>query len=228
MSTYLALCQKFIRDLGMSNSISTVESQTGMNRKIVDWIADADEDIQTKWTDWNFLHSTHSVNTIVGTRSYSAPSDLGEWDRNSFYLDYSTDDYQHLSEIDYTDFRDNFGPGTHTNSKPDSFVITPSGAVYLEPIPDAVYALTADYWATPTRLSGNTDESAIPTRFERVILARAKIYYAEHEEFTNVYNLAMAEFDDLMEKLEADQLPGFHRARRKSRNNDMDLVIRPR
>lgn len=228
MSTYLALCQKMIRDLGMSNTISTVVNQTGMNQKIVDWIADADEDIQTKYTDWNFLWSSHSVNTVASTREYIAPAALGEWDRSSFYLNYTLDSYQHLSEIDYIAWRDTYGPGTHTNSKPDSFIITPAGNIYLEPIPDDTYALTANYWATPTRFSNNTDTSAIPTRFERAILARAKIYYAEHEEFINVYELAKAEFDDVMLKLEAAELPGAHRARRRGRNHDSDLVIRPR
>jgi hypothetical protein len=228
MSDYLTLCQKMIRDLGMSNSISTVVGQTGMNQKIANWIADADEFIQTKWQNWNFLHSTHSVNTIASTREYSAPSDLGSWDRGSFYLDYSTDNYQHLNEIEYETWRDVHGPGTHTNDKPDSFIILPSGNIYLDPIPDAVYALTADYWTIPTRFSANTDESAIPARFERIILARAKIYYAEHEEFPNVYELAVAEFTDLMRKLEAAELPGKQHATGRSRNRDIDLVIRPR
>ena len=101
MRTYLELCQKMIRDLGLSISISSVTNQTGMQQKITDWIADADEAIQTKWTDWDFLLAQHSVNTISGVRAYSAPSDLGAYDFDSFYLNYTSDDYQKLNYLEY-------------------------------------------------------------------------------------------------------------------------------
>lgn len=226
MSTYLELCQKMVRDLGLSNDISTVVSQTGMNRKIVDWVADADEVIQTLWEDWNFLWAQFSTTTISGVREYSKPADFGTWDLDSFYLDYISDDYQHLIPMDYIEWRRNYRQGTQSASKPTYFILTPENNIYLHEIPDDAYTLTADYWKAPTRLSANTDTSAIPTRFERIIIARAKIYYAEHEEFPAVLELASSEYKSLLDKLEAAELPGVHRARRKARNHDMDLTIR--
>lgn len=227
MSTYLELCQKMIRDLGLSISISSVTSQTGMQQKITDWIADADEAIQTKWTDWDFLLAQHSVNTISGVRAYSAPSDLGAYDFDSFYLNYTSDDYQKLNYLEYIKWREVYRQGTQTNSEPDQFIIAPDESIYLEAIPDAVYTLTCDYWKVPTKMTANTSTTSVPARFERAIIARAEIYYAQHEEFANVYETATKEFDDLMDRLEADQLPGTHKARRRARSHDIDTTIRP-
>lgn len=225
MSNYLQLCQKMTRDLGMSTTIAAVTDQTGMAQKIVEWVADADEFVQSLYSDWNFLWTQHSTSTIVGTRAYSAPADLGEWDKDSFYLDYTSDSYVKLSFIDYLTWRRSYRQGTHSNIKPSSFVIAPDKSVYLEGIPDAVYTLTADYWASPTRMTGNTSTSPIPTRYERIIIARAKIYYAEHEEFPNVFELATNEYDALLKQLESAELPGRAEYTR-GHAHDSDMVIR--
>ncbi len=68
--------------------------------------------------------------------------------------------------------------------------------------------------------------SAIPTRFERIIIAKAKIHYAEHEEFPNVYELATKEYEELYQKLAAAELPG-QAARRRAGTHDIKLTIRP-
>lgn len=205
--TYLQLCQKMIRDLGLQNTITNVEDQTGMNKKIVDWVADADEHIQSLWFDWDFLWSQIAETTTIGSRQINKPSDFGTYDLDSFYLDYTSDDYIHLTELDYRVWRRDFGPGAQANDKPGQFVILPSKHIYLDPAPDAEYAFTAYYWKSPTRMAENDDTSPIPGRFERIILAQAKIYWAEHEEFGSVFELATEEKKDLLGRLEAAELP---------------------
>ena len=149
--TYLEFCQKMVRDLGLQNSITTVAGQTGMNQKIVDWVADADAEIQTIWSDWNFLWSQYEDTCIVGQLEYTKPFDLGTWDIDSFYLDHDTDDYVHLSMLDYRTWRQVYRQGTQTNDEPNLFVVTPANNIYLEPRPNAEYTLTADYWRSPPR-----------------------------------------------------------------------------
>lgn len=206
--TYLEMCQKLVRDLGLQDSVESVTDQVNMPQKIVDWIADADEYIQSLWRDWNFLWAQHSVATVVGTRQISKPSDWGAWDKDSMYLNYSSDEYIKLHEIDYLDWRRSYGPGVQENDEPHGFVILPNNNIYLEPAPDAVYTFSADYWKTVTRMSANTSTSAIPEKFQRIILAQAKIYYAEHEEFPTVFELANIEFAKLYKDLMAAELPG--------------------
>jgi len=220
--TYLEMCQKVIRDLGMKNTLSTVAGQSGMNQKIVDWIADADEDIQSIWFDWDFLFNSHSDTTIIGQLEYTAPSGLGTWDEDSFYLNYTSDDYIHLQPMSYSSWRSTHRQGTQTNDEPSHFIIAQNKNIYLQPKPDAAYALTANYWKTPTRMSVNTSTSLIPSRFQRIILARAKIYWAEHEEFPAVLELATTEYRELLARLEADSLNG----KRPHRMSSSDLVVR--
>ena len=223
--TYLEMCQKMIRDLGLQNAVNSVESQTGMSAKIVDWVADADVAIQSLWQDWNFLWKQSSVETISSTREVSAPSDLGSYDLNSFYLDYTTDDYTHLQRLDYKEWRELYRQGTQTNDEPNHFVLLPNNNIYLEPAPDKVYTLTCDYWKVPTRMTVNTSLSAIPVRFQRIILALAKIYYAEHEEFPTVFELATKEYNGLLQLLKSAELPGEAAALKKSQNFDYDLTV---
>lgn len=225
--TYLELCQKMVRDLGLQDTVGAVTGQLGMSAKIVDWIADADVYIQSLWHDWNFLWSQYSGSTIAGVREVAAPSDLGTWNRETFYLNYTSDDNIKLMVLEYKDWLNMYRQGTQTNGEPHSAVILPDDRIYFEPIPDAVYTFTADYWKTPTRMTANTSLSPIPARFHRIIIARAKIYYAEHDEFTNVYELAVAEFGDLLIQLQSAELPGHFHNLKNSRINGADMVVTP-
>jgi hypothetical protein len=208
-STYLALCQKFRQEVGVSGTgPAAVTSQTGMYAKIVEWIADADEDICSQYLDWGFLWTQWETSTIIGTKDYSAPSDFGMWDEESFYLDSTSSTYRQLKIMDYWYWRENHRNGTKTNDKPSFVVIRPDKAIIIESPPDAVYTLTADYYKTETRMTVNTDTSPIPSKFDRIIIARAKIYYAEHEDAPEVMNGAVNEYRDLMNRLESLYLPG--------------------
>jgi len=225
--TYLELCQKMVRDLGLQNTVASVAEQTGMAAKIVDWVADADEYIQSLWQDWRFLWSQHSVSTIASTREVTAPTDLGTWDKDSLYLNYTSDDYVHLDELDYLEWRSLYRQGTQTDDEPSQFVVLPNNNIYLEPAPDGVYTLTADYWKVPVRLTANNSKSPIPDRFERIILAQAKIYYSEHDEFPTVYELATAEFAKIYAQLKSAELPGGFQNLRKSSNPGHNMWVTP-
>ena len=219
-SSYLTLAQKLRQEVGVSGTgPSAVTSQTGMLAKIVNWVADANDDICSKWLDWGFLHTEHTVNTIVGTKDYSVPSDFGIWDQDSFYLDRTASTYKKLMPMDYWYWRDALRNGSKTNAKPDYVIIKPNKAIILEAPPDAIYSLTADYYKTETRLSGNTATSSIPTKFDRIIICRAKIYYAEHENAPEVMENALNEYNDLLNKLESLYLPEQEPRTRSSNNN---------
>jgi len=223
--TYLQLCQKMVQDLGLQNTISSVLSQIGMSKKIVDWVADADEYIQSLWIDWNFLWTQHSVSTIASTRLITAPSDFSAWDNNSIFLDYTTEDWQQLHKLDYLEWRTTYGNGTQEDDQPDRFVQLPNHNLYLEPAPDKVYTFTGDYWKVVTRMAANATVSAIPARFHRIILAQAKIYYAEHDEFPTVYELASKEYAGLLKDLQAAELPGRKQLRKSTSPGETMQVV---
>lgn len=225
-STFLQLCQTTRRECGItSTGPAAVTSQTGVLEKVVNWVADADVEIQSRWFDWDFLHvSTWSHNTIAGVSTVAAPDDLGVWDSESFYLDYTTANSKQMTVMDYKVWRRDFRQGVKTNQRPDIAVIMPDRSLTLESPPDDVYSLTADYWKRPSRMTANGSTSPVPEEYERIIIARAKIAYAESQGAPEVLMSAQIEFDDLLDKLEAKYLPN-QRGRRLADPGMM--VVRP-
>jgi len=231
MSTFLQLAQQLQRDLGVSGtSVSAVTGQTGMLEKLVNWIADADEFIQSLYWDWKFLWSEYSIATVAGNAAPTVPSDLGVWDRESFWLNYTLATKKKLQYMDYYEWRDSLGYGVKTNSKPSYITIKPDNSIILERPPDAAYTLTGEYWKTPTRMTANGDLSAIPAQFHRIIVVQAKLWYAEEEEITTVYQAADKELNGdergnlgLMDKLKSNQLPGQD-VRRMAQSPSMTVV----
>jgi hypothetical protein len=192
-----------------------VLNQVGILEKVVNWVADADKETQGLWFDWDFLHvDDWSDNTIANTPTVAAPADIGAWDEESFYLDYTTADHKHLTVLDYKQWRRDLRQGVKTSQKPDSVVILPDLSLRLESPPDAIYSLTADYWKRPARMAANSDTSPIPEEYERIIVARAKIAYAEIQGVGEILASATIEYDLLLDKLEAKCLPNQKGRRR--------------
>ncbi len=217
-STFLQLCQAARRACSIAGSgPSTVTGQTLQLEKLIEFVALADIEIQGRWFDWDFLHvSTWSSSTDIGTAEVSAPTAIGVWDEDSFYLDYSTNNYKRLSVIPHKDWRANYRQGAKVAQQPSHIVIMPDLSLKLEPKPDAVYSLTADYWARPVKMTADSDTSPIPEEYERIIIARAKVMYGEDIAAPDLIVAGQNEHDDLLDKLEAKYLPGQNRIRRSS------------
>lgn len=210
-STFLQLCKDTQASCEISGtSITSVTGQTGILADLVRWVADADVAIQRSAINWDFLYDdTFTVSTVAGTASYNKPSDLGQWDLKTFYLDYTSANYLELTQLDYRDWFKNYGAGAQTSQQPSNFVIRPNKNIILYSQPDAVYTLSAHYWKAPQRMTANTDVSLIPESYIRAIIARAKMYYAIAEEADTVYKEAVSEFNEVMPQLKSDQLPGW-------------------
>ena len=95
------------------------------------------------------------------------------------------------------------------------------------PTPDATTAISAAYWKTPTEMSVDGSESPIPSRFHKIITARSKIYYSENEDAPEILAGALAEFEDLLDKLEADQLSGQKKRRVSRAQNIESFTVGP-
>ena len=226
--TFLELCQTVRQEVGISGTgPSTVVGQEGQLKVMVDFVAEADYQIQALWHDWNFLWAQYSSTLSTGTRAPATtkPTDLGNLEMRSFYLDYTTDDSISLSTLSYVEWRADFRQGVATNDSPTYVVVQPDSSLIVDPPPDKAYTITADYWKTPTKMTANTDESVIPSQYHRIIVARAKTMWAEREEAPEILLGSSAEYQDLLDKLESQSLPG-QRIRRFG-NLDMDEVVQP-
>jgi len=208
MSTYIELCQDMAREVGIPGTgPSTVTPTAEEEKDIVRYIKDANTDICSMWFNWDFLWSEHSTTTVASTSTITSPSDLAQWNIDSVVYDPTAANWQPLIHVGWREYREDYKYGTIDTGTPEFFSVKPNNVIDLYPTPNAATTLTAEYWATPTVLSASTDTPVIPTRFQRIIICRAKIYYAEQNDAQEVMGSSLSEFQDLLGKLEADQLP---------------------
>ena len=225
--TFLELCQTVRQEVGISGTgPSTVVNQEGQLKVIVDFVAEADFQIQSIWHDWNFLWSQYSSTLSVGVRAPAVqkPTDFANWDTRSFFLNYTSDNSTHLDPLDYTQWRSELRQRTAINATPNFVVVQPDDNLIVDPPPDATYTITADYWRVPTRMTANTDLSPIPVQYHRIIVARAKTMWGEREEAPEILVASSAEYADLLDKLESQSLPG--QGSRRFSSADTQTIVR--
>lgn len=228
MSTYLQLCQNMSREVGIPGSgPSSVTPTAEEEVDIVRQIKDADLDVQIKWFNWNYLWSEHTTNTVSGTSTISSPTDIMQWNIDSVVYDPSSDNYQPLVFVEWKEYRDNYKFGVVESGTPEVFTVKPDNVIDVYPTPDSATSIKAEYWQTPTELSADSDVSAIPARFHRIIICRAKIFYGEQNDAPEVLSSAIAEFTDLLGKLEADQLPSQRNRRFSEVQNLANYTVVP-
>lgn len=227
MSTYLQLCQYVAAQANITgDGLSGVTNQTGDYARVVRWVADADESIQLAFSDWKFLWKQWTQAVTANDNDYAVPTDLGVFDLESFYMDYSTDSYQWLEYKPYEEYRIDDRNGTVATGDPTEFTIRPDNAyVILIPKPTENGSLTADYWKKPTRLAANSDESAIPSRFHRLIEIEALALYAAEREANVFIERFAIERAELWAKLKAAQLDGQEHGRKAK--HQIRMVVRP-
>jgi hypothetical protein len=216
------------RDIGIPGTGPSAVDATTLSEEenaVVRYIANADLDIQSRWFNWDFLWTEANISAIAGTSTLTSsntgfPSALGNWKLDSAVWNKSADTYQVLEYMEWDKYRYEYKYGTIASDTPEVFTIKPDNNIDLYPTPDATTAISFEYFSTPTALAADADVSAIPPRFHKIIIARAKIYYAENEDAPEILSGALTEFEDLLDKLEADQLPS-QKNRRFSKVQDL-------
>lgn len=223
MSTYLQLCQDLARDIGIPGTGPSSVTANDLSEEeiaVVRYIKNADTDIQRRWFNWNFLWSEATLTPTASVSTLTSPADLGNWKLDSFVWSKTTNDYQELDYVDWDEYKIVYKLGVVDSGTPEIFSVKPDNVIDVYPTPEDTTAISAEYWKTPTILAVDADLSDIPARFHKIIIARAKIYYAENEDAPEILSGALAEFEDLLDKLESDQLPG-QKNRRFSRVQDL-------
>ena len=97
---FLSLCQRGLSECGEQGSMTTTSGAIGSHARIVNWIGDAWNEIQTAHDDWDWLRSssilgggisftttsglaTYPLGTGAGTVGVLADN-FGKWDRETF------------------------------------------------------------------------------------------------------------------------------------------------
>ena len=215
--TFLELCQRVRQEAGISGTgPADVANQVGINKKLVDWTQMAWDDIQAKHTDWLWMRGYFSFDTTAGQDNYtyiSANIDAGtfrSWDRTSFKC-YKTADgvtgEMWMQYMPYQQFRSLYGRGTQPTGTPVLFTVKPDKSLLLHNIPNDTYTISGEYRKAPSQLVNNTDTPDIPEHFHPIIIYRALMFYAAHDEANATFNDASYNYKLWQRRLETDQLP---------------------
>ena len=209
--TYLEQCKRFVRDLGINGgTFRAVTSTALIEAAVAGWIRDSDLYIQQLWVDWDFLWKTKTATVVISANTIPRESDLAHLDMDSLWLDYGLATALKPEFMEWEEFRKLHRSGVAiTNDSPSHFSLQPDVAAAIQ-VSTTWAASTRtyyyEYWKDPVPMAADGDVSAITKYGEemhRLIMARAKIMWAERENASEVTNSAAAEYEDLLPRLES-------------------------
>ncbi|WP_333609713.1 phage adaptor protein [Arsukibacterium sp.] len=203
--TFLELCNRVRQESGISGSGPlTVINQQAILAKVVEWVRQADLDIQRLQPTWTFLWRIGSAVMQTDERQYSL-LDLGLADTNR--IKNMTIGDQPLIEMGWDWFK-RMGYARNTDRhQPTAYTYRPDGILMFFPIPDQDYVIEVERSILPTQLQFDDDVSLIPERFHDVIMRKALMYYASHEEDNMLLQVATMRYNDSLAELSAACLP---------------------
>lgn len=233
--TFLELCQAFVAEIGIGGGTGpdSVVAQEGEFASVVRWIRDSNLWVDNLWKDWNYLWFEYSG--VLGSQAepqlnrFAPPPNnpiglrVREWDRESFWIDKQGNRGQPLRWIDWKDYRQIYDVGRDglRTGKPRIITAQPNGQLIVNPIPNGNYIITGEGWRRPEPLMLDNDTPLMPKEYHRIIIARAAIMYANKEDAPEIISGMEAEYIDLLDKLQSDQLDGF----KEDRKSTQDLLL---
>lgn len=207
MSTLLTLVQDLWRESGSGGQKPTdVVGAGGESLRLVGWIRRADLEIQSLYSDWDFLWVQRNFPTVQGQFIYPRPDGLVDYDEKSFLLD-----GVELEEVyPYLEVKGQYRDTQE--GKPYQVIVMPDKSLRLDQTPNGVFTITHDYWLAPRQMDlDNGAESVIPKEFQDVIVARALMHYARYEGANELIPTAQDMYTTWLKALEARWLPGERR-----------------
>jgi hypothetical protein len=219
LSDFLTLVQDYHRESGASGiAPTTVIGQTGENARLVSWIKQADRYVQDLWHRWSFLRFEYSAPTVASQRDITKPSTIQTWDLDTFFIDGDPMEAVHYNDIKREVF------DTTIEDIPWRVIIMPNGDLRFDPVPDAVYTITADAYLYPVSLAANIDVSLVPEALHQVIIGRALILYGNYENAPEIKDQGEELYEEFLGRLESLALPSQDGARYKGSGGFFEVI----
>ena len=228
MSTYLQICADLRREASISGTgPAAVTNQTGQYLDVINWVKQAWMDIQGRHTNWRWLRSTFSINTVADDDTYAGtdctdtiaaavitrfshwwPRDEDGGPNVKAYLSASGVAVEGwLTFLPWSTFRGVYRIGTQTSGPPVHYTIDPQNNLVLGPKPNAVYVVSGEYQKSGQVLAANADLPEMPAQFHDLIWCEALRSYAYKQAAPESLTRAIARGNKLMRQLETNQLP---------------------
>lgn len=227
------MCSEF--GLSGGSGPSSVVNQSGEFARVVNWIADACQDIDNKWEDWRYLWNRYTGTLSASESTPSAITQSGvivrRWKTKSLKYRIANplaSTWSRVSYMDFQDFEDVIDPDTAIAGAPTYWTVMPDNSIQFDKPADQDYDLKGEFYRSPPVLANNNDTPLMPPDYHRIIIVRALMYYANREDAPELINASISEFPDILEKLESSQLDAF-RWRRAANSDEARAVdhVRP-
>lgn len=214
--TYLELCQNYVQEFGLSGG-SGPSHVTGNSilelTNVTRWIRDACTAIDQLWMDWRYLWCQYAETATANAQTLPLPDQtVRMWDPRKMRFRQSGVTgaiWQSVDYYDRVDFLIQFDPDNAVAGAPVAFTIMPDNSVFFSAPFDAAYDFKGEFWQRPPALAADADIPMMPAEYHRIILARAAVYYGNREDAPEIIQGLEAEYVDLLDKLESDQLEGY-------------------
>ena len=220
--TFLQLASRLRQEVsGSGTGPSTTVGQTGELKRLIDWIVEADEEVQQEHDEWKFMVGSFTLNTVADDNSYAASdcitpvTDLRNWRLETFkiyLLASGTSNEGRLWWMDYQDWYERYNTGSQTNSRPQLFTVGNDMSIKLGATPDAVYRISGEYQKSVTSLSANADVPVYPAEFHMLPVYGAMMKHGLYVGAPEFYQKGEILYNKMMRRMERSQLPRIRTA----------------
>lgn len=213
----------------ITTAIPTVATATGSLGRIVGWVDQAWNELQTAHDDWDWMRSSRilgagiSFATVAGDPTYPlgtgagtvgvVETSFGKWDRDTFRCFTTTvgiNDENFLANISFDAWRNGymFGAQQTVQTRPFVIAVGPDQSLNLGPPPNALYTITGDYFVAPSTMTADTDvPTGLPVRFHMLIVYYAMQKYAAYESAPEVEARAVKASNRMYAELQRARAP---------------------
>ena len=215
--TFLQLCQRVVQEVAASGAgPSTVIGQTGEYRRIVDWVAEADQEIQREHDSWRFMVDDFAINTVVGVTGYAASQctppvvDLRKWKERRikcYLLAAGVTDEQLIPYIDYDEWYRRFATGPQSNSRPMFWTYGNEMELLIGPPPADVYRVSGEYQKSCGLLINDADVPNYPPEFHMLPVYLAMVRYGYYTGAPEVIQNGQRLYSKMLAEMRRTQLP---------------------
>jgi len=219
--TFLELVQEFWSEAGLSGpGPQSVAGQRGMERKAVNWVANAWTEIQGMRRNWRFLRRTVVVPLLANQRDYTivgttlAPGFAPDWrfpclDKDAARVLDSQGQASRVEWLDWPTFRSLYGSSVPPATRPQRVVEATADTLRLDCPPDQGYALQLEYQAVPQQLANNLDVPTIKSHLHKLIVWKALLLYCGNDSASELAMLAREQYGILMKQLLREEVPAL-------------------
>lgn len=193
-----------------------VTGQTGELKRIVDWVAAADEEVQQEHDTWRFMVGSFTLNTVANDGSYAAGDcvtpivDLRSWRETSlkiYLLGTGVADQTRLRFMDYDQWDATYNTGIQASGRPLYFTVGNDMSLKLGPAPNAIYRISGEYQKSVTTMTANTDTPVYPGEFHMLAVYGGMMKYGRYTGAGEVYADGERLYNKMMKRMERTQLP---------------------